>query len=74
MKKDGWFIKTFMNPWFVASVVCLFAACGFGFSIDSYYADTHNANGLFVVLTVLFGLGFFYCMAKANETSTGEGG
>ena len=76
MKKDNWFVKNLINPWFTGMVVFSFLGVGSLMQIDSYWADKHHFNGIFgwLGIGIVSLLTALYCAKKVNDTSTGTGG
>lgn len=76
MKKESWFIKTFMNPWFFAFVVFGIGSFLSFAQINTVWADKNHFNGLFGwlgigIVTLIIAIA---CLIISAKTSTGKGG
>ena len=69
-------MKNISNPWFTGMVITAFIAVISGFQINSYWADTHNFNGIFgwTGICIVFSIAAIFCLYKVTKTSTGQGG
>ncbi|MEP7375524.1 MAG: hypothetical protein ABI675_19420 [Chitinophagaceae bacterium] len=59
-----WF--AFMTVFAFASVICFF-------NINSYFADTHKINWLFILLGIVFALVAIYGLKKVNDIAGTKG-
>lgn len=60
------------TKWWLLTAVTGFASFISFFHINSYFADTHNANTIFTIAGVVLALASIFCMYKVSKnTNTG---
>jgi membrane protein DedA with SNARE-associated domain len=59
--------KNVTRSWFTRAVLLAFPGVVLLFNTNSYFADKHKINGLFVVLGIVLCLGAGYCLWQANK-------
>lgn len=62
-------MKTFFGKWSTLMVLSAFASVISFFQVDSYFADTHNFNTVFIVAGVVLGLVAIYSLYKFKQES-----
>ncbi len=56
-----------MNKNFLLAVVCAFASAISFFTINSYFADKHHLNALFIVTGVVCAIGCIFFLSKSGK-------